>query len=213
MSALDLVVDCPQCGLFNALAGQDKGNDDMNGKLFSVFSFVLAFFVIGAGNVEKTCHAPFHFHNEGTGGITGSNICHRHCQNGMSLHNSDHGQNCSTETPTAIEPDREEAAPEPEPIPAATPPKPNTQQTTTVQTATVQTNTVQSLPSSWQGPLRCSQDGGRTSCAPERTAPPPTAATPDINILILMRYIDVATHGPKGGKCYQNADQETSCPY
>lgn len=171
----------------------------MNGKLFSVFSFVLAFFVIGAGNVEKTCHAPFHFHNEGTGGLTGSNICHRHCQNGMSLHNSDHGQNCSTETPTAIESDREESAPEPEPIPAATPPQPNTQQTTTAQTTTVQ-----SLPSSWQGPERCRQDGGRTICEPVHTAPPPPATTPDI--VILIGYIDAATlRGKRNNlECHNN---------
>ncbi len=185
----------------------------MNGKLFSVFSFVLAFFVLGASNVEKTCHAPFHFHNEGTGGLTGSNICHRHCQNGMSLHNSDHGQNCSTETPTAIEPDREESAPEPEPIPAATPPKPNTQQTTTVQTTTVQIPTVQiptvqSLSSSWQGPERCRQDGGQLICEPVRTAAPPPAATPEI---ILIGYIDIAALLPKFGKCHERTQKQ--CPY
>ena len=57
------------------------------------FALIVVALALGLGMTpsQLACHAPFHLHDDG--------LCHRHCHNGMSLHNSTHGQDCSVPDP------------------------------------------------------------------------------------------------------------------
>lgn len=60
----------------------------------------------------NSCSGGYHFHEPDT--------CHKHCQNGMSPHNTDHGDNCSVSNPTP-KPRRQRSSPTPTPTPRPTP--------------------------------------------------------------------------------------------
>lgn len=65
---------------------------------------------LDAGSATATnCGGGYHFHDPDT--------CHKHCQNGQSSHNLDHGDNCAVSNPTPT-PTRE---PPPQPTPTPTP--------------------------------------------------------------------------------------------
>ena len=60
----------------------------------------------------NSCGGGYHFHEPDT--------CHKHCQNGMSAHNTDHGDNCSVSNPTP-RPRRQRPSPTATPTPQPTP--------------------------------------------------------------------------------------------
>ena len=60
----------------------------------------------------NSCGGGYHFHEPDT--------CHKHCHNGMSGHNSTHGDNCSVSNPTP-RPARKRSSPTPTPTPRPTP--------------------------------------------------------------------------------------------
>ncbi len=60
----------------------------------------------------NSCGGGYHFHEPDT--------CHKHCQNGMSAHNTDHGDNCSVSNPTP-RPTRHRPSPTATPTPQPTP--------------------------------------------------------------------------------------------
>ena len=60
----------------------------------------------------NSCSGGYHFHEPDT--------CHKHCQNGMSSHNTDHGDNCSVSNPTP-RPRRPRPSPTATPTPQPTP--------------------------------------------------------------------------------------------
>ena len=68
---------------------------------------------LDAGSATATnCGGGYHFHDPDT--------CHKHCQNGMSSHNTDHGDDCSVANPTP-KPTRKPPPPQPTPIPTPIP--------------------------------------------------------------------------------------------
>lgn len=60
----------------------------------------------------NSCGGGYHFHEPDT--------CHKHCHNGMSGHNSTHGDNCSVSNPTP-RPVKRRSSPTPTPTPRPTP--------------------------------------------------------------------------------------------
>ena len=60
----------------------------------------------------NSCGGGYHFHEPDT--------CHKHCKNGMSAHNRDHGEDCSVSNPTP-KPRRPRSNPTPTPTPKPTP--------------------------------------------------------------------------------------------
>lgn len=78
---------------------------------------VVLIWSLDAGSATaQSCGGGYHFHAPDT--------CHKHCQNGMSSHNTDHGDNCSVSNPTPKPPrasSRREPTPTPTPPPAPKP--------------------------------------------------------------------------------------------
>ena len=60
----------------------------------------------------NSCTGGYHFHEPDT--------CHKHCKNGMSSHNTDHGDNCAVSNPTP-RPQRSSSTPKPTPRPTPRP--------------------------------------------------------------------------------------------
>ena len=78
--------------------------------------FVLAALVWSLGADSATansCSGGYHFHEPDT--------CHKHCQNGMSAHNTTHGDNCDVPDPTPRPTRRSSSSPPPTPTPRPTP--------------------------------------------------------------------------------------------
>lgn len=77
----------------------------------ALFLLTALIWSLGADSATaNNCGGGYHFHEPDT--------CHKHCQNGMSVHNSSHGDNCTVSNPT---PKPRRASPSPTSTPQPTP--------------------------------------------------------------------------------------------
>ncbi|MCY4520523.1 MAG: fibronectin type III domain-containing protein [Caldilineaceae bacterium] len=79
----------------------------------ALFLLTALIWSLGADSATaNSCSGGYHFHEPDT--------CHKHCKNGMSAHNSTHGDNCAVSNPTP-KPTRRRSSPPPTPTPRPTP--------------------------------------------------------------------------------------------